>query len=50
MVFDMISGGIKKNNLTTGADKCIDISGGDTDKKYYKFSITKKHIEECKDF
>lgn len=49
MVFDMIPNVIKKNKLTTASDKCIDISGDDTDKKYYKFSITKKTIEGCQE-
>lgn len=49
MVFDMIPDIIKKNKLATAPDGCIDISGDDVDIKYYKFAITKKNLEECKE-
>ncbi|ELY4155857.1 hypothetical protein SMZ39_002244 [Cronobacter turicensis] len=49
MVFGMIPDIIKKNKLATAPDGCIDISGDDADIKYYKFAITKKILEECKD-
>lgn len=48
-VFDMIPDLIKKNKLTTASDECIDISGDDTDKEYYEFSISKKTLGGCKD-
>ncbi|CCJ88383.1 hypothetical protein BN132_311 [Cronobacter turicensis 564] len=45
----MIPDIIKKNKLATAPDGCIDISGDDADIKYYKFAITRKILEECKD-
>lgn len=47
-VFNIIPDVIKINALTTAPEKCINISGDDTDNKYYKFAITKKSLEECK--
>ncbi|HFH0458464.1 TPA: hypothetical protein ACGHPI_003952, partial [Salmonella enterica subsp. diarizonae] len=48
-VFDIIPDIIKKNKLTTAPEECINISGDDTDNKYYKFAISKKILEKCKD-
>ncbi|EJM5003072.1 hypothetical protein R4O66_000066 [Salmonella enterica] len=48
-VFDIIPDIIKKNKLTTASEECINISGDDTDNKYYKFAISKKILEKCKD-
>lgn len=48
-VFELIPDIINNNKLTTAPEECIKISGDDTDNKYYKFTITKKALEECKD-
>jgi len=48
-VFNMIPDVIKKNNLAKSPGECINISGDDSDLKYYNFSISRKNLDVCKD-
>ncbi|WP_313471116.1 hypothetical protein [Atlantibacter hermannii] len=49
IVFNMIPDVIKKNNLAKSPDECINVSGNDSDPKYYYFSISRKTLDVCKD-